>query len=414
MTPRPTAATLDAILALRWRALWVQLAVAVTVVAVDAVDDLMPALAVLAVSAATNAALTFAARRGIGVTASAVPAAIALDVVLLTVLLGLTGGPMNPFSFLFVIHVATATVTLPTRHAWAIAGLTVVAYRVLFLPALVGDPHALHTPGMMALHLEGMWLAFAMTAGFVVHDVTRLRAALAAEERERLALAERARRLQALATLAGGAAHELSTPLATIALVASELSEAAQTADIAAVRADARLVLDEVERCRSVLENLSADAGAPHGEAPALRTIRELVTEVLTGVSQPVEVAHDDPEAVGRWPARTLSSALRGLVVNAHKAGGPVRLATWHDEATGTVTLHLDDHGPGLTPELAARIGEPFFTTRPEGQGMGLGVYLAVTVVEQIGGRLSFSRAPSGGCRVRVVLPLATCPGRST
>ncbi len=410
MNAQPRTAAVDAILALRWRALWVQLAVALTVAAVGAVDDLGPAMAVLAVSGLTNVGLRLAARREVGLPAAAVPAAIALDVLLLTVLLGLTGGPMNPFSFLFVIHVATATVALPTRQAWAIAGLTVVAYRVLFLPSLVGDPHALHTPGMMTLHLEGMWLAFAMTAGFVVHDVTRLREALADEEAERRALAERARRLQALATLAGGAAHELSTPLATIALVASELTEAAQTADLEAVRADARLVLEEVERCRSVLQHLSADAGAPHGEAPTERTIEALVAEVLVGIPQPVEVAHDDPMAPGLWPSRTLSSALRGLVVNAHKAGGPVRLATWRDEAAGTVTLHLDDHGPGLSPETAARIGEPFFTTRPEGQGMGLGVYLARTVVEQVGGRLSFARAPSGGCRVRVVLPLSPSP----
>ena len=411
MTPRHTA-TLGAIVALRWRALWVQLAVTLTVAAVGAVDDLWPALAVLAASGASTGAIAVASHRGAVVPRFVVPAAIALDVVLLTVLLALTGGPMNPFSFLFVVHVATATVTLPTPQAWAIAGLTVAAYRVLFLPALVGDPHELHTPGMMALHLEGMWLAFAMTAAFVVHDVTRLRAALDAEEAERQALAERARRLQALATLAGGAAHELSTPLATIAIIASELAEAAEDADLDTVRGEARLVLEEIERCRRVLYHLSADAGAPHGEAAQRRSVHDLVEDLLCGVPEPVEVSHDHPSLEGFWPVRTLSSALRGLVINAHKAGGPVRLTSWHDADADTITLHLDDHGPGLTPELEARIGEPFFTTRAEGKGMGLGVYLARTVVEQLGGALSFSRAPSGGCRVRVVLPLHPVQGR--
>ncbi len=274
MNPPPTTTAdgrlrLDGVLALRWGGLVTQLAVVATVGALGASQALIGPLIVIGVGVASNLALSAWASRRADVPDGVVGAAIVLDVLLLTAMLALTGGPMNPFAFLYVVHVATATVTLRPAWAWAVVAAAVGAYRVLF-HVDVGDPRLMHRPETMALHLEGMWIAFGLTSAFVVLFVGRLRGALEAHDRdrERLAVAqERARRLASLATLAGGAAHELATPLATIAFVAGDLERALSRAGSAELAEDARLVQREVARCRRVLEQMATDAGTSFGEA---------------------------------------------------------------------------------------------------------------------------------------------------
>ena len=146
------------------------------------------------------------------------PAAMAIDVVILTGLLFFTGGPFNPFSFLYLVHIALGAVVLRPVWTWSLVALSLVCSGALFyghvwLKLDYSDPasHAQH----MRMHLEGMWIAFAVAAGFIVYFVTRVRRALARREADlaaERALAARNERLASLATLAAGAAHELATP----------------------------------------------------------------------------------------------------------------------------------------------------------------------------------------------------------
>lgn len=410
-TPRLTPEghlRLAGVLTLRWGGLATQLAVVTTVGALGTSYPLAGPLAVVGFGALTNLALQAWASRRADVPDSAVAAAILLDVGLLTATLALTGGPLNPFAFLYVVHVATATLTLPARQAWAIVAAAVVAYRALFHLDL-GDPHAMHSPGMMALHLEGMWIAFVLTAVFVVLFVGRLRVALEARDRDRQrmeALQERAQRFASLATLAGGAAHELATPLATIAFVATELERALARRGEPELVDDARLVQREVARCRRVLEHMASDAGASFGETSRVVALREVVADALSELEDPrisAELGSDGPVEV---PPRGLALALRGLVRNALLASPPEVPVVVRTSVVGDrVRFEVVDRGAGMEPEVAARAGEPFFTTRPTGEGMGLGLFLARTVVERAGGRLDVTSARGAGTTVVVELP---------
>jgi two-component system sensor histidine kinase RegB len=297
------------------------------------------------------------------------------------------------------------------------AGLTLLAalaYGVLFLPGVFdadAHMHLMHGPGFM-LHVRGMWVAFAVTAAFIVVFVSSLRRALAVRD-ARLAevarLEERARRLAGLATLAGGAAHELSTPLSTIALIADELQGVlARSGGDGAVVDDVRLIQAEVRRCKEVLARLAADGGTPGGEQVVTVPIGELVDEMVQGLERVrVERRHNDAVRIQR---RALASALRGLVKNALQAGpGEVVVVVERDDA-GASRIGIIDRGAGIDADLLPRVGEPFFTTREPGQGMGLGVFLAATVVDQSGGLLRLDSRAGAGTTVTNTLPSMGAP----
>jgi two-component system sensor histidine kinase RegB len=395
---------------MRWGALACQLllVVAARVVGEIAVSPLIAAVP-LGLGLLTNTLLAVALRRRYPVPELWVVAVFALDIATLTLLLHLTGGPLNPFSFLYLVHVAQATVALRARWAWGVGLASVAAYGALFLAPL--DPHDHHG---MHLHLRGMWIAFTVTALFIVFYVGSLRAALA--ERDR-ALAEahraeaRSQRLIGLATLAGGTAHELATPLSTIYLVAFELEKKlTEMAAPAALIEDARLTLAQVERCRNILSQMAADAGEALGERRVPVPIRAVVDEALAELGRrervALEVTGDLAGAEVEVPRRAMAQAIRGLAKNALEASeSPVTLSI--TRAGEQVSVSIRDQGPGMSPEVLARVGEPFFTTKPTGSGMGLGVFLARTLAERFGGALDVESEPGRGSRVVLRLPLA-------
>ena len=203
---------------------------------------------------------------------------MAWDILHLTLLLYFTGGPMNPFTFLYLVHVALGALIMRQVWAWGLALLTVAGYALLFFI----PPPVVHGSGLVAgqslpaatssgsdLHLQGMWVAYSITALFIVFfsgasEGPRRAAAnpanLAEEKR-------RSEKMASLATLAAGAAHELSTPLSTIAVAAAEMEDQLQELEgEPEILADARLIRAEVRRCRDILRQLSADAGEHPGE----------------------------------------------------------------------------------------------------------------------------------------------------
>ncbi len=358
---------------------------------------LIGAAVLLAINAASNVALQlWLARDPRAVPAVALPAVLLADVTTLTGLLFFTGGPMNPFTALYIVHVALAAVVCNRRAAWTVALVAIAGYGVLFV---LGGDLAHHDHARMVLHLRGMWIAFSVAAAFVTVFVSRARQALAERELSEARLhaaEERQTRLAALATLAGGAAHELATPLSTIAIVAGELSRTLDRAASAGARSDAALILAEVKRCKHILEQLSVQAGEALGEAPMLVPLIEVVQAALQDVAGADRVVvRADPAAVARVPSRAVATALRGIVRNARQAS---------DVVTIEITAHppqivVEDQGPGIAPELLARIGEPFFTTRAPGSGMGLGVFLARSLAERLGGTLVYSSKLAHGTR---------------
>ncbi len=305
---------------------------------------------------------------------------------------------------------------LVPRWTWLLVGLSLAGSAVLFIDhlpfPLEGDTHEAH----MATHLRGMWVSFGVCAAFIVYFLLRVTRALA--EREAELAASRAReakqeRLAALATLAGGAAHELATPLSTIALVAKELERALIARDAEdALLADTRLVRAQVERCRAILQQLSADAGATTGESPTAISPRQLVADAMSGLDDKPELhiecsADDDAQVI--VPARAMAQVLRGLIKNAREAspaGVPIDVRITGDAAQ--TRFAVVDRGAGIEAHLLPRVGEPFFTTKPPGSGMGLGLFLARTIVERLGGALEIESVKGEGTTARATIPRGT------
>jgi two-component system sensor histidine kinase RegB len=368
---------------------------------------------VVAIEGLSNVAAALWLRAGRRVGEAVMALTMALDIAILTALLFLTGGPSNPFSFLYLVHIALAAVVLRTAWTWILVALSLVLSAGLFYghrwvqlrSAGMGD-HLEH----MQLHLQGMWFAFAVAAAFIVYFVTRVQRALAQREADlaaERAAAVRNERLASLATLAAGAAHELATPLGTIAVTARELERQAARR-LPAPLEDVRLIRAQIERCRAILDQMAADAGESAGEAPVTTTLARIVDEALRDLPPAPAIDVDlGPlrEAPLVAPPRALGQALGVLIKNAQDAsaaGGAVRIRA--ERAPDGLRLTVADDGPGMLPEVLAHAGEPFYTTKAPGRGLGLGLFLARTVVEQLGGRLHLESLPGRGTRATLIV----------
>lgn len=368
-------------------------------------------LALVGVTALTNAALYGVRRPAQGVHLAAV---LGLDVALLTAMLALSGGASNPFTVFFLVHVALAALLLETPLAWTLVAATVAAFGLLFFaPA---GPMSLHVHGGSG-HLVGMWVAYALSAAFVTHFVAKVSRALR-ERDHRLAsvtrLAQKNERLATLSSFSAHAAHELGSPLATIGIAAKELALGLHKNEPASgLIEDAELVCREIARCRTILADLSARAGESMGEMPTATTPGAVVSEVLRlaspRVAQLLVVTYAESAKAAPMvaPMRTLAQMIHNLVRNAREAqdertvDAPIELCV---EAGERVCFHVRDRGAGLPEDVRARLGEPFVTTKAGHGGLGLGIYLARAYAERTGGYLVFHARSGGGTDAELCL----------
>jgi len=387
---------------------------------------LLPILTIIGVEIASNLVAARWLRRVGTVTSAALAVVLTLDVLFFTALLALTGGPYNPFSFLYLIQIALGAVILSPAAAYGLAVLCFSAFAALFnwhiwLP-LQGQelgPHELHH---LQSHVRGMWIGLAVAAGFIVTFVQRVRRALAVREQELFRandLARRNERLASLATLSAGAAHELSTPLSTIAVVARELERRMESAEgkpewLPEWLNDARLVRTQVDRCRAILTRMAASAGESAGEAPERVAVAAVIEAALSNLDQEPAVVTDVQGLDGRQlrvPPVALAQALQGIVRNAQQASPPGATVLVRGKARDAAwVFEVEDRGPGMDAATLARAGEPFFTTKVAGEGMGLGLFLARTTAEQLGGQLEIDSQLGRGTVVRLVVPCDDLP----
>lgn len=338
------------------------------------------------------------------------------DTLCLTFVLMLAGGPTNPFSLLYLVHITLSAIILTKRWTWLLGGLSTLCFGLLFWfyrPVAVLEVH--HPAAGTDLHLIGMWIGFGVAAVLVALFSGKISEVLRQHENRLLRMQEelaKRDRLASLATLSAGAAHELNTPLATIAVVAKELElYATNTVRDDAVADDSRLIRTEVDRCREILWRMSVQGAQPAAQTLELVDVHDLLDDLRREIQQPgrVEVSGPPEHVFLTIPRRAVAQALIALTRNALEASrpdAPVRVIA--QPLASRFLFVVSDHGSGMSGDTLRRIGEPFFTTREPGKGMGLGVFLVRTLAEQLEGRLAFDSTPQTGTRAIFELPLTT------
>ena len=365
--------------------------------------------------AGTATALTLHAasrlRRQIPVTERGLFLQLLVDVGALSALLYLSGGPSNPFVSLYLLPLVVAATTLPHRYAWALTALTVGCYAALFLMPAIG-PHAGHAAQQFGLHLGGMWVNFVLSAVIICVFVVRMAEAirrrdalLAAHKEEAL----RNERIVALGTLAAGAAHELGTPLSTMAVLLREMAVALR--DDVQHAGDIETLRRQVDACKDTITRLSAAAGQPRAEGGAAQPLDRFLLDTVdrwrmirptASLTARLDGARPAPSIVGE---QTLQHAIVNLLNNAADAS-PDRVELVCDWDAERLHLEIRDRGHGLTPEARERAGRTLFTTKPQGAGSGIGLLLARATLERLGGRLNLSDRAGGGVITSLELPL--------
>jgi two-component system, sensor histidine kinase RegB len=404
---------LDTLVRLRWLAIIGQTTAVLAVYYVlDFNLPIWACLAVIALSAWLNVALRLRFHMTQRLDPDRAAWLLAFDTGELAVLLFLTGGLQNPFAFLFLAPVLLSATALPPRYtlmlgAFAVACATVLVFVHYPLPWDSDNPLALPP-----IYMMGVWLSILLAIGFIgvytwqlTEESRQLADALAATE---LVLA-REQHLSQLDGLAAAAAHELGTPLSTISVIAKELENA--------IRADAphgddvRLLREQAKRCRDILGKITelSSSGEPFDRMPLSALIEEVVAPHRNfGVNIDVSVPSEQgAEPVGaRNPA--ILYGLGNLLENAVDFARErvVVGARWNEDA---VDVSISDDGPGFAPDIMDRIGEPYITSRrsngmDESTGLGLGFFIAKTLLERSGASLEFEnrRFPERGATIKL------------
>jgi two-component system sensor histidine kinase RegB len=344
---------------------------------------------------------------------------LTFDVVQLAALLYLTGGLDNPFSILLIAPVIVSSTSLTRNHTimlGVLVALIVSTLAIYHLPLPWRDGEVMSMP---PLYLAGIWTALICTLGFtaiyafrVAQEARKLGDALSATE----LVLQREKHLSALDGLAAAAAHELGTPLATIALVSKEmLRELPQDSDLAE---DAALLRTQAERCREILSKLTSlsSAGEPIMERQSLNALIEEVVDPLRTIGAPVKVKRLGDKVTIPHFDRSLGVryGLGSIIENAVDfADNHVSVqANWD---TSHIEILVSDDGPGFPSSILRRAGEPFISRRRDipgrsrKEGMGLGLFIAKTLLERSGATVTFSNGlpnePEHGARVRVIWP---------
>lgn len=343
---------------------------------------------------------------------------LAYDILQLSCLLYLTGGLQNPFCLLFLAPVTISAVSLPARETFFIAALMALSASFLAFfhwPLPWKDNQPLQAP---LLYILGVWLALVLGAAFVAvyasrvsEEARQLSEALTATE---LVLA-REQHLSQLDGIAAAIAHEMGTPLATINLVARELQKQADLP--ASLKEDIDLLNQETQRCRTILGKLSSLGEDSHAMWD-IQPLSQLVQEVIQSTNPfQVKVSFsrrgEGVEPVCRRNPGMLYG-LENLVENAvDYAGSEVAIAAEWDAAS--VRLSIRDDGPGFSPDILNRLGEPYVTARhasrktksEDSPGLGLGLFVAKTLLERTGAVMTMSNieAPGRGAGIVIVWP---------
>jgi two-component system sensor histidine kinase RegB len=364
---------------------------------------------------------------------------LVLDVVGITALLYLTGGASNPITWVFLLPLIITAIMLHQSYAWYMVILTTSMYTALMaynipLPSiephmpnpemrysdaknyeLLQQVHAMSDSHYFNLHIFGMWFGFVFSAGLVAFFVVELAKTLKAQERTLAEARENAlrdERVVALGTLAASAAHDMGTPLGTIAIVAHELEQEYPPHRFPDLQEKLVIMQQQIERCKTALSVMSASAGEMRAESGSAMLLTDYIDEVINqwrmhkpGAKLRFFISPDVAMEAKIVAELTLTHSLINILNNAVEASPPEKGIEFHASwDLNSAVIKIRDFGPGFPPELIEFAGkQPVISKK---RGLGVGLFLAYSTISRLGGKISLYNSESGGACAEITLPL--------
>lgn len=404
---------LQQLIQLRWLALFGQIAtVEVAFHGMGIPIPLQPMHWVLAGLAAFNLLSLLRCRNQRPVTSVELLLTLLVDVGALTALLYLSGGATNPFVFLFLLQVILGAVLLPVWATWIMVGVTTLCFAGLALLALPLPLPLDHDRGLASPYTQGMLICFVLNAVLLVVFISRIAGNLRERDTRLSLLRQRAaeeEHVVRMGLLASGAAHELGTPLSTLAVILGDWQHLPHFSSEPELADDVAEMQAQVARCKTIVSGILLSAGEARGESSSETTVCAFLDHVVRAWRERRPGANlQYHNGFGRDLPMVADSAIQQMIGNvldnAHEASPD---AVWFEarRENGSLTLTVWDHGPGFAPELLPQIGKPYQSSKGH-PGGGLGLFLVFNVARTLGGAVAVRNLEEGGAQVRITLPL--------
>jgi two-component system sensor histidine kinase RegB len=404
---------------LRWLAVLGQLATILIVqFAMGIALPLAAMAAVLVALSGFNLASMCLLRRRQTVANSELFVALLLDVAALSAQLYLSGGATNPFVSLFLLQVVLGAILLERWSSWALVGVTslsflflMTAFRPLPLPHRLAD----HPLG---LHVQGMWACFALIAVLLGLFVTRISGNLRERDARVADMRQQASdqdHIVKIGLLASGAAHELGSPLASLAVILSDWRRMPRIAADPALAHDLIEMQAEVDRCKAIVTGILMSAGEARGESPTITSVHAFLDDLVAdwrATRGTAALTYDN--RFGADVPIVSDTALKQVICNVldnAAEASPAGIGLIVERGATGINLTIRDGGPGFAPEMLANLGKPYQSTKQR-PGGGLGLFLVVNVMRKLGGSVVARNrtdvgGSGGGAEVVLTLPLA-------
>lgn len=320
------------------------------------------------------------------------------DTILLTIILCLSGGPVNPFSIFYLVHLTLAAILLGSFWTWILAIISSIGFFLLFkfsIPVPEWEHHQAHNS--LSLHLQGMLYSYISVAFLMAYFLNKIIQELISKQKKLQHLKDlqsNQQKLASITTATAGAAHELGTPLNTITLIVDELEYSLKDLPLTPrAKEDITILKEQTNRCAKILNSLQGNSSSIGGESLEEVTIKDIINDAIKPLTiSNLKLTIEANDYRFFLPRKSITQALRSLIKNSiesmDKENGIININTL--VKNNSVKIEISDNGRGMNEETVKRLGEPFFSTKEANYGMGLGVYLAKLTAEYLGGSLSY------------------------
>lgn len=389
----------------------------VAIYLLEIILPLVPLIIVLCVMVAINLATWFLIRSDRGVSGRMLLAQLTAEILCFSVILYFAGGATNPFTFYYLIPLAISATLIPGIRTWGLTVLTIGLYSLLlqFYVPLVYKGHAYHQPmshdDLFSQHVIGMWCGFLLSALLVTWFVTYLSRELKQRDEAIHEARERElfdQQLVALGTLAAGTAHELGTPLASLAVLSDEITHGFDEREHPELFENQQILNRQVQRCKQILSVLSRSAGEMRADEGFLFPPDDFIDRLIKQwhESRPdaeyrLQKQHSN-ELKLLFDKTIIQAGINLLNNSADESEEPIQINTRSNEQV--LIIEIIDDGDGFSDTQIRMAGETSFTDKPD--GMGIGLFLAINTLRRCGGSVEFEPLETQGTRTIICLPM--------